>query len=135
MAKVRTLKMEPRQTNPLMRLPIHTSFIARFLVQPVCYTRSATFAGMLQIYNLQYSCTLAEGFLNGEEIMRDDFSDQHRFSIPITPVDNLVRKMKDLNEDVGFRIPLSQHVMNSCHLQFIIEDLIKKNSLHKMHLH
>lgn len=93
MAKVRTLKMEPRQSNPLMQLPIHTSFIARFLVQPVCYTRSATFAGMLQIYNFRYSCTLAEGFLNGEEIIQEDFSDQHRFSIPITPVDHSLWRM------------------------------------------
>lgn len=79
--------MERSQENSLMQLPIHSSFIARFLAQPLCYTRLATFAGIAEIYNVSYSCTLAAGFLNGEEIMRDDYSDQHRFSIPITQVE------------------------------------------------
>lgn len=89
MAKVRTLRMDPRQSNPLMQLPIHTSFIARFLVQPLCYARLATFSGILEIYNLRYACTLVGGFLHGEEIMRNQASDQQRFSIPITQVENL----------------------------------------------
>lgn len=90
MAKVRSLKMEPTQVNPLMQLPIHTSFIARFIIQPFCYARLATFAGIVQVYNIQYSCIITAGFLNGDEIMRNDFTDQHRFSIPITSVENFV---------------------------------------------
>jgi hypothetical protein len=81
--------MESTQLNPLMQLPIHTSFIARFIIQPFCYTRLANFAGIVEIYNIKYSCILIAGFLNGEEIMRDDFTDQHRFSIPITSVGNI----------------------------------------------
>ena len=88
MAKVRHLQLERPQENLLMQLPMHSSFIARFIAQPLCYTRLATFAGLVQIYNIQYSCILTAGFLNGEEIMRDDFTDQHRFSIPITSVEN-----------------------------------------------
>ena len=86
MAKTRPLQLEPTQVNPLMQLPIDTSFVSRFLIQPLCYTRLATFAGIVEVYNIKYSCILTAGFLNGEEIMRNDFSDQHRFSIPITPV-------------------------------------------------
>jgi len=87
MAKVRYLNMEHPQENPLMRLPIHTSFISRFIAQPLCYTRLATFAGIVEVYNVRYSCILAAGFFNGEEIMRNDFTDQHTFSIPITLVE------------------------------------------------
>jgi len=89
MAKIRNLNIEPQQENPLMQLPIHTSFIAHFLVQPICYTRLATYAGIVEIYNIKYSCILTAGFFNGEEIMRNDFTDQHRFSIPITSVEFL----------------------------------------------
>ncbi|CAF3902550.1 unnamed protein product [Rotaria sordida] len=84
MAKVRYLKMERLQENPLMQLPIHTSFIARFTIQPLCYTSLATLIGVLESDNVQYSCIITAGFLKGKEIMRDNFSDQHRFSIPIT---------------------------------------------------
>lgn len=90
MAKVRNLIMERTQENPLMQLPIHTSFISLFLIQPVCYTRLATFSGIVEIYNVRYTCTLTGGFLNGEELMLDDYSDQHRFSIPITSVTLMV---------------------------------------------
>ena len=86
MAKVRNLKIEPIQKNLLMQLPIHSSFIGRFIILPLCYTRLATFAGIIEIYNIRYSCILTAGFLNGEEIMRNDYSDQHRFSIPIIVV-------------------------------------------------
>ena len=78
--------MERSQKNSLIQLPIHTSFISFFTVQPLCYTSMATFTGIVEIYNIQYSCTLTRGFLNGEEIMQNDYSDQHRFSIPITSV-------------------------------------------------
>jgi hypothetical protein len=84
--KVRYLKIEHPQENTLMQLPICDSFTACIVAQPLCYTRLATFAGMVKIYNVRYSCTLTAGFLNGEEVMRDDYSDQHRFSIPITSV-------------------------------------------------
>jgi hypothetical protein len=86
MAKTRPLQIEPTQVNPLMQLPIDNSFTSRFIIQPLCYTRLATFAGIVEVYNIKYSCILTAGFLNGEEIMRNDFSDQHRFSIPITQV-------------------------------------------------
>jgi hypothetical protein len=91
MAKVRYLQMERPQENPLLQLPIQTSFIACFVAQPLCYTRLATFVGLVEVYNIQYSCVLTGGFLNGEEIMGDDFSDQHRFSIPITSVGLFIR--------------------------------------------
>ncbi|CAF3917403.1 unnamed protein product [Rotaria sp. Silwood2] len=84
MAKVRYLRMERIQENPLMQLPIHTSFIARFTIEPLCYASPAVLAGVLESDNVRYSCTLIAGFLKGEEIKRDKFSDQHRFSIPIT---------------------------------------------------
>ncbi|CAM4888264.1 unnamed protein product [Rotaria socialis] len=84
MAKVYDLQMERLQENPLMRLPIRPSFISRFTIQPLCYLCSSTYAGILETNNTQYSCTLATGCLNGEEIVGDDASDQHRFSIPIT---------------------------------------------------
>jgi len=80
--------MERPQDNPLMQLPIENSFISRFVIQPLCYTRSATFAGLVESNNVPYSCVLTGGFLNGEEIMRNDYLDQRTFSIPIT----LVRK-------------------------------------------
>lgn len=86
-AKIRQLNLEPIQENRLMQLPINTSFISSFLVQPLCYTRLATFVGIVRIYNVRYSCVIQAGFFNGEEIMRNDYSDQHRFSLPITPVE------------------------------------------------
>ena len=86
MAKVRDLIVEHAQDNPLMQLPIHTAFLSNFVAQPVCYTRLAAFAGIVEIDHVRYSCTLTAGFLNGEEIMHDDYSNQHRFSVPITSV-------------------------------------------------
>ncbi len=86
MAKVRFLTIERLQENPLMQLPIENSFLSRFVIQPLCYTKSATFAGIIQMNNTPYSCILAGGFLNGEEIMRNNDLDQHTFSIPITSV-------------------------------------------------
>jgi hypothetical protein len=88
MAKVRYLTMEPLQENPLMQLPISTSFISRFVVEPLCYKRSGTFAGNLLINKVRYSCILTGGFLNGEEIMRSNYSDQRIVSVPITAVRN-----------------------------------------------
>jgi len=81
--------MEYPQENSLMQLPIHTSFIAHFLVQPLCYTRTATFAGIVEVFNIRYSCILTAGFFNAEEIMQNDCTDQHRFSIPIKSVEFL----------------------------------------------
>ena len=98
MAKVRYLKLEQSQENSLMQLPIQSSFIACFLVQPLCYTRLATFAGIVKISNLHYACALTGGFLNGEEIMREDFSNQHRFSIPITSVGFFLKIL--MNDDI-----------------------------------
>ena len=86
MAKVRYLTMERKQDNPVMQLPIEPSFISRFVVEPLCYTRSATFAGIVELHRVPYSCRIAAGFLHGEEIMRRDFADQRSFTIPITPV-------------------------------------------------
>ncbi|CAF1103888.1 unnamed protein product [Adineta steineri] len=83
-AKVRSLTMERLQENPLNQLPIEHSFISRFVIQPLCYTRSATFTGIVENNNISYSCALTGGFLNGEEIMRNNSSDQRTFSIPIT---------------------------------------------------
>ncbi|CAF4720768.1 unnamed protein product, partial [Rotaria sp. Silwood2] len=84
MAKFRNLTMERPQENPLMQLPIEYTFLSRFLIQPLCYTRSATFAGIVEINRVPYSCILNGGFLHGEEIMRNDYSQQRTFSIPIT---------------------------------------------------
>lgn len=134
MAKVRQLNLERPQENRLMQLPIHASFISCFLVQPLCYTRLATFAGIVEIYNVKYSCILKAGFFDGEEIMRNDYTDQHRFSIPITPVEAsffIPLKTFLLNN----RIQLLYHVMIIYHFQFIIMVLIKKNFLYKIHLH
>ncbi len=91
MAKVRSLSMERPQENPLMQLPIEKSFLSRFVIQPLCYTQSATFAGIVELNRVPYSCILSGGVLNGEEIMRYDYSDQRTFSVPITSVR---RKMK-----------------------------------------
>jgi hypothetical protein len=93
LAKVRNLTMERVQENPLMQLPIESSFISRFIIQPLCYTRSATFTGIVEMNRVSYSCVLAGGFLNGEEITHYDDSDQRTFSIPITSVR---RKKKNL---------------------------------------
>ena len=78
--------MERTQENLLMQLPIESPFTSRFVIQPLCYTRSATFTGIIETNNVQYSCTLARGFLNGEEIIRNDYLDQRTFSIPIASV-------------------------------------------------
>jgi len=86
LAKNRPLILERTQENSLMQLPIDNSFISRFIIQPLCYTRSATFAGIVEINHVRYSCILSAGFLNGEEIMRYDYSDQRTFSTPITSV-------------------------------------------------
>ncbi len=86
MTKVRYLNTEPRQENPLMQLPIHNSFLARFVAQPLCYRPLAIFTGIAEVDQVRYACVLTAGFLNGEEIMRNDWTDQDRFSIPITPV-------------------------------------------------
>ena len=86
MSKVRALSLERPQENSLMQLPIENSFLSRFVIQPVCYTRSVTFAGIVELNHVAYSCILSGGFLNGEEIMRYDYSDQRTFSIPITSV-------------------------------------------------
>lgn len=86
MSKVRHLKMERPQENSLMQLPIDISFVSRFMVQPLCYTRSGTFAGVVEVNHVPYSCILNGGFINGEEIMRNNYSDQRTFSVPITAV-------------------------------------------------
>ncbi len=85
-AQARNLVLERSEENPLMLLPIQNSFIARFLVQPLCYTRLASFVGLVEIDQVKYMCTLAAGFFNGEEVIDDDYSDQHRFAIPVTSV-------------------------------------------------
>lgn len=82
----RDLIVERRPDNPLMQLPIQKKIVARLHIQPICYTRLLTFNGILRIGTAQYICSLTAGFLNGEQIMYDDYSDQHRFSIPITNV-------------------------------------------------
>ncbi|CAF1487277.1 unnamed protein product [Adineta steineri] len=118
--KVRYLKMERPQENPLMQLPINETFLACFIAQPLCYTRLATFAGIVKIYNVQYSCTLTAGFLNGEEIMRDDYSDQHRFSIAITSDTIILPHSEDLSFSVynrGFAIE-----------KFFVEDVFTLNN-------
>jgi len=86
MTKVRVLSMERPQENSLMQLPIEDSFLSRFIIQPLCYTRSATFAGIVELNHVSYSCILSGGYLNGEEIMRYDYSNQRTFTVPITSV-------------------------------------------------
>jgi hypothetical protein len=86
MIPVRNLVIERQQENSLMYLPLQTSFTSCFIVQPICYRRSPMFVGIVKIYRAQYACTLTNGFLNGEEIVHGDCSDQHRFSLPITSV-------------------------------------------------
>ena len=86
MAIGRNLMLQRTQDNPLMQLPIQSTFVSRFLIQPLCYTRLVTFTGIVEIERTQYVCTITAGFLNGEQIMHNDYSDQHRFSMPITPV-------------------------------------------------
>ncbi|CAF1311981.1 unnamed protein product [Rotaria magnacalcarata] len=84
MAKVRTLVMERPQEKAIMQLPIEDSFISRFLIQPLCYTPSAKFTGIIEFNRIRYSCILNGGFLHGEEIVRNNSSNQRTFSIPIT---------------------------------------------------
>jgi len=86
LAKSRNLTMERPQENSLMQLPIEDSFLSRFIIQPLCYTRSATFAGIVELNHVPYSCILSGGYLNGEEIMRYDYSNQRTFTVPITSV-------------------------------------------------
>ena len=86
MAKVRLLSMERPHENPLMQLPIENSFLSRFVIQPLCYTRTATFVGIVEYNHVAYSCILSAGFLNGEEITRYNRGDQRTISIPITSV-------------------------------------------------
>jgi hypothetical protein len=93
MSKVRILSMERPQENSLMQLPIEKSFLSRFVIQPLCYTRSATFAGIVELNHVSYSCILSGGFLNGEEIMRYDYSDQRTFSMPIKSVGRKEKKI------------------------------------------
>lgn len=86
MAKVRLLSMERPHENPLMQLPIENSFLSRFVIQPVCYTRAATFVGIVEHNHVSYSCILSGGLLNGEEITRYNRGDQRVISVPITSV-------------------------------------------------
>lgn len=86
MAKARSLTMERSQENPLMQLPIENSFLSRFLIQPLCYTRSATFAGVVEVNNVPYYCILTGGLLNAEEIVRNEYLEQRTFSTPIRSV-------------------------------------------------
>ncbi|UJR14156.1 hypothetical protein I4U23_001151 [Adineta vaga] len=94
MPKVRSLIIDQLQENPLMQLPIENSFTSRFAIQPLCYTRSATFAGIIENNHTSYSCILTGGFLNGEEIRRNDNVESKIFSIPITP-DTLILSRND----------------------------------------
>jgi hypothetical protein len=91
LAKSRNLTMERPQENSLMQLPIENFFISRFVIQPLCYTRSAVFSGIVELNHVPYSCILSEGFLRGEEIMRYDYSNQRTFSVPITLVRSKTR--------------------------------------------
>lgn len=86
MAKVRLLSMERPDDNPLVHLPIENSFLSRFVIQPVCYTRAATFVGIVEWNHVSYSCILSAGLLNGEEITRYNQSDQRTFSVPVRSV-------------------------------------------------
>lgn len=78
--------MEHPNENLLMQLPIENTFTSRFIIQPQCITRPVTFSGIVEMNHVSYSCVLAGGFLNGEEIMRYDYSDERTFSVPITSV-------------------------------------------------
>ncbi|CAF4672327.1 unnamed protein product, partial [Rotaria magnacalcarata] len=78
--------MERPQEKAIMQLPIEDSFISRFLIQPLCYTPSAKFTGIIEFNRIRYSCILNGGFLHGEEIVRNNSSNQRTFSIPITTV-------------------------------------------------
>lgn len=72
-----------------MQLPVHSSFIAKVTIQPLCYSYPSVFAGNLVMNGARYTCSLTAGYLTGEEIIRDDASNQHRFSIPIASVEFL----------------------------------------------
>ncbi|UJR33002.1 hypothetical protein I4U23_020462 [Adineta vaga] len=118
--KIRHFKMEYPNENPLMQLPIQDSYHALFSAQPLCYTRLATYAGIVRVYNIPYSCTLTAGFLNGEEIMRDDYSDQHRFSIAITSETIVLARTDQLSFSIynrGFDLE-----------QFFVEDIFTLNN-------
>ncbi|CAF3591123.1 unnamed protein product [Rotaria sp. Silwood1] len=119
MAKVRSLTMERPQENPLMQLPIENAFISRFLIQPLCYTRSATFAGIVEINRVPYSCILNGGFLHGEEIMRSDYSHQRTFSIPIT-TDTIILSHND-------HLSFSIYNRNFNQDEFFVQDLFTLN--------
>lgn len=103
-AKVRFLQMERTPENPLMQLPIESSFLSRLIIQPLCYTRAATCAGIVELDRVPYSCVLGKGFLKGEEIMRSKYSDQRTFSIPITSVRKIGRRFLVIFVCFWFRI-------------------------------
>ncbi|CAF1307603.1 unnamed protein product [Rotaria sordida] len=119
MAKVRNLTMERTQENPLMQLPIENTFLSRFLIQPLCYTRSATFAGIVEVNHVPYSCILNGGFLHGEEIMRSDYSQQRTFSIPITS-DTIILSHND-------HLSFSIYNRNLDQEEFFVQDLFILN--------
>ncbi|CAF1642001.1 unnamed protein product, partial [Adineta ricciae] len=119
-AKPRYLTMDIPQENPLMQLPITETYVALFFAQPLCYIRLATYTGKVRVYNIPYSCVLAAGFLNGEEIMRDDYSDQHRFSIAITPETLILARTEQLSFSIynrGFDVE-----------EFFVDDIFMLNN-------
>ncbi|CAF3412721.1 unnamed protein product [Rotaria sp. Silwood1] len=128
MAKVRYLRMERIHENPLMQLPIHTSFIARFTIEPLCYTSLATYAGILKNNNISYSCILTAGFLKGEEITLNKLSDHHQFSICITSETIISLCNKQLSFIIG--------TQGFDEVEFIVQDLfILKNWIRALQQH
>jgi len=67
-------------------LPISSSFIAYFVALPLCYSRLVAFSGIIRFQNVRYAGVLTRGYFEGEQIMTNPFAEQHRFSLPITPV-------------------------------------------------
>jgi hypothetical protein len=86
MGNVRYLKLERSQENALMQLPIDSPFIARFTVQPFFYKRTEKFIGLVERRHVPHVCTIDNGYLHGEEIMRDrrTTTTQRTFVVPIT---------------------------------------------------
>lgn len=134
MPKVRTLTMERRQDNPLMQLPIESCFTSRFLVQPLYCTRPAAFAGIVEHNHIPYSTVLTSGFLNGEQIVRNDFMDRRTFSVPITLVSTRANNVR-IEHAVQFRTPSFSHATITCLSRSITAVSNKRNSSFKTSSH
>jgi len=118
-ARVRYLTLENTIENPLMRLPIETSFIARFVIQPVCFTRSSTFAGIVESKRVAFSCRISSGFFHGEEIVRNRSAIPQRFTLPIRSDTVILSR----NDHLSFSI----HNRGYDQDEFVVQDILMLN--------